>query len=37
MKVLVAWDRELLLTRPLLENTDPVALAEMEMWLENLR
>ena len=34
--VLSKWDRDLAVTRPLIESTDPVALAEMEAWLDKL-
>jgi hypothetical protein len=37
IRVLAKRDRELAVTRALLERTDPVALAEMEAWLEKLR
>ena len=36
MGVLSKWDRDLAVTRPLIESTDPVALAEMETWLAKL-
>jgi hypothetical protein len=34
--VLSRWDRNLAVTRPLVESTDPVALAEMEVWIDKL-
>jgi hypothetical protein len=37
IRVLARRDRQLAVTRALLERTDPVALAEMEAWLEKLR
>lgn len=36
MAVLAKWDRGLAITRPLIESTDPAALAEMEAWLAKL-
>ncbi len=36
MGVLARWDRDLAVTRPLIDATDPVALAEMEAWLAKL-
>jgi len=36
MGVLAKRDRDLAVTRPLIESTDPVALAEMEVWLDKL-
>ena len=37
IRVLHARDRGLAITRPLIENTDPAALLEMETWIERLR
>lgn len=37
MRVLALRDRGLAVTRALVQNTDPLALAEMEAWLEKLR
>jgi hypothetical protein len=37
MRVLALRDPELAVTRALVQNTDPLALTEMEAWLEKLR
>jgi len=37
IRVLHARDRNLTVTRELIANTDPIALAEMEAWIERLR
>ena len=37
MRVLALRDRGLAVTRALVQNTDPLALTEMEAWLEKLR
>jgi len=37
MGVLARRDRNLAITRPLIETTDPIALSEMETWLAKLR
>lgn len=37
IRVLHARDRQLVVTRELIANTDPAALVEMEAWIEKLR